>query len=286
MKRNLNISAVIAVFSAVLLIGIAALWHSWRENVQLEQQLQQATIRLDRVENELDQLRLAELSRIPQDRRAPQLFLGAEISTSDEPKLEHGKDRYLETEIEIDVIDFIDSSVDTFAVSNFDRAINRLTQFGFSAFEAQRIAALEQAKREEMRAIMRLPKPQYQDKANSLLRGFIATLRSELGDYGFENYLRSSAINTAVNVRSIEKRSAAERAGLQRGDKITHYDGLRVFDIQEMIQATQSNVQGGTVQLKFNRGGQALSVVIPRGIVGITGIPFQPHQFFRMGEIQ
>lgn len=171
-------------------------------------------------------------------------------------------------------------------VSDFEKAMNRLTQYGFSAFEAQRIATLEQVNREKMRELMKQSKPEYVLQANQLLGEFITTLRSELGDYGFENYLRSSGLDTAVRIRSVEKKTAAEQAGLRRGDSITHYDGKRVFDIQELIQVTQSGNLSGYVQLKVLRGSKELTVELPRGTMGISSIPFQPHQFFRMGAFQ
>ena len=96
-----------------------------------------------------------------------------------------------------------------------------------------------------------------------------ATLRRELGDQDYERFLAARGVPTAVKVTAVLSRSAAERAGMRRGDEIFSYDGQRVFDVQDLNELALGGTRGEPVVLDLRRNGENLRLVLPRGPIGI-----------------
>ncbi len=95
-------------------------------------------------------------------------------------------------------------------------------------------------------------------------------LREELGDDAYDRYLYESGNSNRVSIGSIITGSAADISGLQASDQIISYAGLRVFQVQELQEATRAGARGENVQLEIDRGGQAISANVPRGPLGVT----------------
>jgi S1-C subfamily serine protease len=95
------------------------------------------------------------------------------------------------------------------------------------------------------------------------------TLRAELGDQDYERFLAARGVPTRINIMRVLASSPAQRAGLQQGDEIFAYDGVRVFDIQELNELTVGGTSGESVVVDVRRDGQNLRVVLPRGPIGV-----------------
>jgi hypothetical protein len=96
------------------------------------------------------------------------------------------------------------------------------------------------------------------------------SLRAELGDIEYEQYLAANGRPTAVQVSSVMEASPGQVAGLQSGDQITGYGGLRVFNTMELTQQTMQGVPGDSVVVDIVRDGAPMQIVLPRGPIGVT----------------
>lgn len=97
------------------------------------------------------------------------------------------------------------------------------------------------------------------------------TLREELGEADYERYLEANGRSTSVTVGSIIESSPAERAGLEPGDRITRYDGERVFGMTDLMRQTMAGEPGQQVVVDIVRDDLPMQVVMPRGPLGISG---------------
>ncbi len=96
------------------------------------------------------------------------------------------------------------------------------------------------------------------------------TLRGELGDIEYEQYLTANGRPTSVQVGSVLESSPAQLAGLRPGDQITAYGGLRVFSTRELTQQTMQGEPGDSVVVDIVRDGAPMQIVLPRGPIGVT----------------
>ena len=96
-----------------------------------------------------------------------------------------------------------------------------------------------------------------------------ATLRAELGDEEYERFLTARGVPASVNIMEVLASSAAERAGIQRGDEIFFYDGKRVFNFKELNELARGGTSGESVVLDVRRNGENLRVVMPGGPIGV-----------------
>ena len=97
------------------------------------------------------------------------------------------------------------------------------------------------------------------------------TLRGELGDEGYERYLIANGQPTSIAISSVFEGSPALAAGLQPGDRITRYDGRRVFNMNEITALTMQGQAGENVVVDIMRDGVLMQVSMPRGPLGVTG---------------
>jgi membrane-associated protease RseP (regulator of RpoE activity) len=96
-----------------------------------------------------------------------------------------------------------------------------------------------------------------------------ATLRTELGDQDYERFLIARGVPTRVNIMSVLASSPAERAGMQRGDEISSYDGKRVFNVPDLNELALGGTSGESVVVDVRRNGENLRFVLPRGPLGV-----------------
>lgn len=94
-------------------------------------------------------------------------------------------------------------------------------------------------------------------------------LRNEIGDAEYELYLEAQNLPTSVNINSVFGASPAQTAGLQQGDRITHYDGERVYSTFDLTRQTMEGEPGANVVVDFIRDGVPMQVVMQRGPLGI-----------------
>ena len=95
------------------------------------------------------------------------------------------------------------------------------------------------------------------------------SLREELGDEGYDEYLFNSKQNNRVRITSVMLGSPAEQAGIEKGDIVLSYDNNRVFDWQELKGATAQGELGEYVSLSVYRNGEIYSFSVPRGTLGV-----------------
>ncbi len=96
-----------------------------------------------------------------------------------------------------------------------------------------------------------------------------AMLRNEIGDAEYEQYLEASNRPTSVAIQSVLESSPAQSAGLQPGDRITSYDGERIFNVLDLNRQTIQGEPGQTVVVDIVRDGVPMQVVMPRGPLGV-----------------
>jgi membrane-associated protease RseP (regulator of RpoE activity) len=97
-----------------------------------------------------------------------------------------------------------------------------------------------------------------------------AALRAEIGDLEYEQYLRADNRPTAVAVGTVFESSPGQAAGLQRGDNITAYGGVRVFDAADLNREIMAGQAGESVVVEITREGMPMQVVLPRGPIGVS----------------
>ncbi len=96
-------------------------------------------------------------------------------------------------------------------------------------------------------------------------------LREKLGDDYYERYLEANGLPTSVGVNLVLDNSPGSNAGLKAGDRITSYNGDRVFNIRELNGLTIAGEEGETVLIEVERNGNPIQLTLPRGPIGITG---------------
>ena len=96
------------------------------------------------------------------------------------------------------------------------------------------------------------------------------TLRTELGDDGYDRYLYASGSANRVRINSIIEGSPAQLAGLRPGDTIRSYNETAVFSIDEIQLATKGGQYGELIRVEIVRNGEMSISYIPRGPLGVT----------------
>ena len=95
-------------------------------------------------------------------------------------------------------------------------------------------------------------------------------LRTELGETAFDRYLYESGRPNRVSIASVIDGSAADLAGVQAGDMIFTYADERIFNVQDLQDATRAGNRGEYVTLLIDRNGEIERTDIERGPMGVT----------------
>ncbi|MBE9560978.1 MAG: PDZ domain-containing protein [Proteobacteria bacterium] len=95
------------------------------------------------------------------------------------------------------------------------------------------------------------------------------TLREELGDQQYDEYLFASKQNNRIRIASVMLGSAAEQAGITKGDVVLSYNDTRMFTWQELKDATSEGQLGEYVSISIYRDGDIYSFSVPRGPLGM-----------------
>lgn len=132
-----------------------------------------------------------------------------------------------------------------------------------NSIELKRLELQDRATREGF-----LNTQRYLDELEEINRADIS-LREELGDQSYDEYLYASKQNNRVRIASVMLGSPAEQAGLENNDIVISYDNNLVFDWQELKSATAEGTLGEYVSLSVYRDGEIYSFSVPRGTLGV-----------------
>jgi membrane-associated protease RseP (regulator of RpoE activity) len=108
----------------------------------------------------------------------------------------------------------------------------------------------------------------YSSELDTLLERDVS-LREEIGDDAYDQYLYTSGQANRVNIASVMLGSPAEQAGIQKGDVILNYDDSKLFNWSELQDATTRGERGEYVNVTVLRDGQLLNLWLPRGPLGV-----------------
>lgn len=95
------------------------------------------------------------------------------------------------------------------------------------------------------------------------------TLRQELGDQLYDEYLFNSKQNNRIRIASVMLGSVAEQIGIKKGDVVLSYNSNRMFTWQELKDATAEGQLGEYVSISIYRNGEIYSFSVPRGPLGV-----------------
>lgn len=132
-----------------------------------------------------------------------------------------------------------------------------------NSIELKRLELQDRATREGY-----LNTQRYYDELEEINR-YDVSLRDELGDLRYDEYLYNSKQNNRIRISSVMLGSAAEQAGIQAGDVVLSYNNNRMFNWQELKDATSEGQLGEYVSISIYRNGSIYSFSVPRGPLGI-----------------
>jgi membrane-associated protease RseP (regulator of RpoE activity) len=140
-----------------------------------------------------------------------------------------------------------------------------------AAYLISRQGELEMQRLELRDRAIREGKLASREYANALreLNRTAPNLREEVGDDTYDRYLYATGRQNRVVVTSVIPGSPADQAGIRQGDMILGYGDSRVFTWSELRQATSEGYLGEYVTVRVQRGDESLSLLLPRGPLGV-----------------
>ena len=115
---------------------------------------------------------------------------------------------------------------------------------------------------------------QYRNELRELNRNKI-TLRSELGDEEYDQYLFVNGENNRVKVSSVMADSPAELNGIQKDDVIVYYDNQKILNSSDIRKATLEGDIDTLTNVEILRDGMRMSLIVPRGTLGVRLVDIQ-----------
>lgn len=109
---------------------------------------------------------------------------------------------------------------------------------------------------------------EYSKELRKISRNKIS-LRSEMGDDSYDQYLFISGQNNRVMVSSVMAGSPAESSGFQTGDIILSYDNQKILNWTDIRSATIQGDIGSYTSIEILRDGAQINLTIPRGTLGV-----------------
>lgn len=101
------------------------------------------------------------------------------------------------------------------------------------------------------------------------LNASATSLRDDIGSDAYDRYLYAAGQNNRVVVSSVMSGSPAEQSGLQKGDIIVRYNDEKIFNWNEIRQATAQGSRNEYIAVDIMRDGQVMNMVLPRGPLGV-----------------
>lgn len=115
---------------------------------------------------------------------------------------------------------------------------------------------------------------QYRNELQELNQNSIS-LRSELDETSYDQYLYQSGQNNRVEVSSVMAGSPAESAGFSAGDIILSYDNKKILSWSDIRQATLTGDINSYTNVDVLRNGERITLTVPRGTLGVQLNPMQ-----------
>ncbi len=148
--------------------------------------------------------------------------------------------------------------------------VERLVANGFSPDRAEWITQRESELRwESMQAQFEARRTGDFDRSDPRFNPD-GSLRTEIGDTEYEQYLAATGRSTSVAIGSVIESSPGQRAGLLAGDEILRYDGTRIFSTRELVEHTMQGEPGQSIVVDIVRDGVPMQFVLPRGPIGVS----------------
>ena len=132
---------------------------------------------------------------------------------------------------------------------------------GWERYQLEKLRSNDRAMREAY-----FMRPRHRVEQEALDAGF----RGEVGDDGYDAFLRATGRPNRVAVRDVLSGGAASAAGLQAGDELLRYADARVFTPGDLQRLTASGEPGELVSVEVLRGGQPLALRAGRGPLGVV----------------
>ena len=137
------------------------------------------------------------------------------------------------------------------------------TRQRFEQLEMDRLFLRDRAIREGWMGTVR-----YSNEVEKL-EGRKQDINNSLGDQGYDAYLYATNQSNRVVIRDMLEGSPARAAGLLPGDTVLSYDHKRMFATGDLQKATTGGKAGETVAVEIMRNGQAMTLYLPRGPLGV-----------------
>jgi hypothetical protein len=151
----------------------------------------------------------------------------------------------------------------------------RVIAAGVSASDVERfrarVAEIELARlhlRDRARREGWVDTPAYEMQSRRI-EGELYGLREEFDEDLYDWMRFAEGQPNRVSVTEVLAGSAADSAGLRRGDLIVRYDDRLVFSPAELSLATSAGEAGATVEVEVQRDAESLRVFVPRGPLGV-----------------
>ena len=95
------------------------------------------------------------------------------------------------------------------------------------------------------------------------------SLRTELGDVVYDQYLFESGENNRVSVDSVMAESPAETHGMQPGDIIQYYNDTKIIEVSDLQKAALTGDAGSYSNIEILRDGNLMNLMLPQGTIGV-----------------
>lgn len=155
--------------------------------------------------------------------------------------------------------------------NDVDSRVARLVAAGFSPDRAEWLARREsELQMQQMQLIFDARQSGERFDRSDIRLDPDRSLRAEIGDAEYEQYLEADGRSTAVAVGAVLESSPGQRAGIQAGDEIVAYDGQRVFSFGELNEHVMSTEAGRSVVIDIVRDGTSMQIVVESGPIGIS----------------
>jgi len=114
----------------------------------------------------------------------------------------------------------------------------------------------------------------YREQLRELNKNKIS-LRSELGDDAYDKYLFASQQSNRVKISSVMAGSPAESSGFESNDIILSYNDQKILNWADIRRVTLEGDIGSYATINILRNGESMSLMVPRGTLGVQLEPVQ-----------
>ncbi|MBI3775188.1 MAG: PDZ domain-containing protein [Gammaproteobacteria bacterium] len=152
---------------------------------------------------------------------------------------------------------------DALRAAGLSMTMVKQTRERFEQLEMDRLFLRDRAIREGWMGTVR-----YSNEVEKL-EGRKQDINNSLGDDGYDAYLYATNQSNRVVIRDMLQGSPAKAAGLLPGDVVLSYDHKRMFATGDLQKATAGGKAGETVAVEILRNGQAMTLYLTRGPLGV-----------------